>query len=66
MELLLDKDVDTVHVVGNHRYLCVQYGCGADAYGFQTKVHNGVATFTDLGDTMLEHMTRCFHTEIIK
>lgn len=67
-ELLLDKDVDTVHVVGVTTDICVfNTVSGADAYGFQTKVHaNGVATFTDLGDTMLEHMTRCFHTEIIK
>lgn len=67
-DLLLDKDVDTVHVVGVTTDICVfNTVSGADAYGFQTKVHaNGVATFTDLGDIMLEHMTRCFHTEIIQ
>ncbi|XJS10430.1 cysteine hydrolase family protein [Aerococcaceae bacterium WGS1372] len=66
-ELLKERGVDTVHIVGVATDLCVfNTVSGADAYGFKTKVHSkGVATFTDLGETMLEHMTRCFHTEII-
>lgn len=40
---------------------------GADAEGFKTAIHKqGVATFTDLGETMTNHMKRCFHTEIIE
>lgn len=60
-------DVETVHVVGVTTDICVfQTIGGADAEGFKTVTHRrGVATFTDLGETMLEHMTRCFHTEIV-
>lgn len=67
-ELLRDRAVDTVHVVGVTTDICVfNTVSGADAFGFKTKVHaQGVATFTDLGEIMLEHMTRCFHTEIIR
>lgn len=59
--------VETVHVVGVTTDICVfQTIGGADAEGFKTVTHRrGVATFTDLGETMLEHMTRCFHTEIV-
>lgn len=66
-ELLQAKGVDTVHVVGVTTDICVfNTVSGADAHGFKTKVHSqGVATFTDLGELMLEHMTRCFHTEIL-
>lgn len=67
-ELLKDKGVDTVHVVGVATDICVfNTVSAADAHGFKTKVHaKGVATFTDLGEIMLEHMTRCFHTEVIR
>ena len=61
------RGVETVHVVGVTTDICdFMTVAGADAEGFKTVVHkDGVATFTDLGDTMLEHMTRCFHTEIV-
>lgn len=67
-ETLKEKGVDTVHVVGVTTDICVfNTVSGADANGFKTKVHRqGVATFTDLGDIMLDHMIRCFHTEIVE
>ncbi|CAD2072268.1 cysteine hydrolase family protein [Phocicoccus pinnipedialis] len=66
-ELLRARKVEKVHVVGVTTDICdFMTVAGADAEGFKTVVHKcGVATFTDLGDTMLEHMTRCFHTEIV-
>ncbi|CAD2073801.1 isochorismatase [Phocicoccus schoeneichii] len=66
-EELRARGVETVHVVGVTTDICdFMTVAGADAEGFKTVVHkDGVATFTDLGDTMLEHMTRCFHTEIV-
>lgn len=66
-ETLRKRGVEKVHVVGVTTDICdfMTIG-GADAEGFQTAIHKrGVATFTDLGDTMLEHMQRCFHTEVI-
>lgn len=65
-EILKERDVDTVHVVGVTTDICdFMTVAGADAEGFKTVVHKkGVATFTDLGEVMLDHMTRCFHTEI--
>lgn len=64
---LRSRGVEKVHIVGVTTDICVfQSIGGADAEGFKTATHRqGVATFTDLGDLMLEHMTRCFHTEII-
>lgn len=64
---LRELGVDIVHVVGVTTDICVfQTIGGADAEGFKTVTHRrGVATFTDLGDVMLEHMTRCFHTKVI-
>ena len=66
-ETLRKLEVDTVHVVGVTTDICVfQTIGGADAEGFKTVTHRrGVATFTELGEVMLEHMTRCFHTEVI-
>lgn len=66
-EILKNRAVNTVHVVGVTTDICVfSTVSGADAEGFKTVTHKqGVATFTDLGDIMLEHMTRCFHTEVI-
>ncbi|MGO4929450.1 cysteine hydrolase family protein [Fundicoccus sp. Sow4_F4] len=59
--------VETVHVVGVTTDICVfNTISGADAEGFKTVTHRrGVATFTALGEIMLEHMTRCFHTVVI-
>lgn len=66
-EMLKERNVDTVHVVGVTTDICdFMTVAGADAEGFKTIVHKeGVATFTDLGEVMLSHMTRCFHTEIV-
>lgn len=66
-DILRDKGVGKVHVVGVTTDICdFLTVAGADAEGFKTAVHKrGVATFTELGDTMLNHMVRCFHTEII-
>ncbi len=60
--------VEKVHTVGVTTDICVFLTtAGADAEGFKTATHKrGVATFTDLGDKILEHMERCFHTEIIE
>ena|SRR5699024_2348483 len=62
-----DAGVEKVHTVGVTTDICdFLTVAGADAEGFKTVIHRqGVATFTDLGDTMLHHMQRCFHTEII-
>lgn len=56
-----------VHTVGVATDICdFLTVSGADAEGFKTAIHKqGVATFTDLGETMLNHMQRCFHTEVI-
>lgn len=64
---LRQAGVDTVHVVGVTTDICVfNTISGADAEGFKTVTHRrGVATFTDLGDIMLNHMTRCFHTVVV-
>lgn len=66
-ERLRAKGVQKVHVVGVTTDICdFMTVAGADAEGFQTAIHRkGVATFTDLNETMLNHMVRCFHTEII-
>lgn len=60
--------VEKVHVVGVTTDICDFLTIsGADAEGFQTAIHKrGSATFTDLGDTMIGHMVRCFHTEVIE
>lgn len=60
--------VKRVHTVGVTTDICgFLTVSGADAEGFKTAIHKqGVATFTDLGDTMLNHMKRCFHTEVIE
>lgn len=65
---LRESGVEKVHIVGVTTDICVFLTTGgADAEGFKTTVHKkGVATFTDLGETMLNHMERCFHTEIIE
>lgn len=60
--------VEKVHTVGATTDICdFLTVAGADAEGFKTAIHKqGVATFTDLGETMLNHMKRCFHTEVIE
>ncbi|MDN7242550.1 cysteine hydrolase family protein [Planococcus sp. N028] len=67
-EKLKDLGVEKVHSVGVCTDICDFLTiAGADAEGFQTAIHRrGVATFTDLGDTMVNHMKTCFHTEIIE
>jgi len=67
-ETLKGKGVEKVHVVGVTTDICdFLTVAGADAEGFKTVIHKrGVATFTDLGDTLLQHMARCFHTEIVE
>ncbi|WP_099353701.1 cysteine hydrolase family protein [Fredinandcohnia onubensis] len=67
-ETLRNKGTQKVHVVGVTTDICdLLTVAGADAEGFKTAVHRrGVATFTDLGETMIDHMKRCFHTEIIE
>ncbi|MBM7691060.1 nicotinamidase-related amidase [Peribacillus deserti] len=65
---LRKADIDTVHVVGVCTDICnYQTIAGANAEGFHTKIHKrGAATFTDLGETFINHMKLCFHTEIIE
>ncbi|MCM3389580.1 cysteine hydrolase [Ureibacillus chungkukjangi] len=60
--------VEKVHVVGVCTDICdFLTVAGADAEGFKTVIHKrGVATFTDLGDTFVNHMKTCFFTEIIE
>lgn len=67
-EKLRESDVTRVHVVGVTTDICdFLTVAGADAEGFSTVLHKrGVATFTDIGPTMMEHMARCFHTEILE
>lgn len=66
-EILREYDVEKVHVVGVTTDICDFLTiAGADAEGFRTAIHKrGVATFTELGETMINHMVRCFHTEVI-
>lgn len=61
-------DVEKVHVVGVCTDICDFLTiAGADAEGFKTAIHKrGVATFTDLGETFIQHMKTCFFTEIIE
>jgi len=59
--------VERVHIVGVCTDICdfLTAGGAYDA-GFATVVHRaGCATFTDQGELFLEHMQRCFHTEIV-
>ncbi|MFC7679917.1 cysteine hydrolase family protein [Paenibacillus sp. GCM10028914] len=66
-EALRRLEVEKAHIVGVCTDICVFLtAAGADAEGFKTVIHNrGVATFTDLGETMVNHMKLCFHTEVI-
>ncbi|MFP5109505.1 cysteine hydrolase family protein [Neobacillus sp. C211] len=66
-ETLRNFGVDKVHTVGVCTDICEFLTvAGADAEGFKTAIHKqGVAAFTDLGETMVNHMKLCFHTEII-
>ncbi|MBD8025548.1 cysteine hydrolase [Ureibacillus sp. Re31] len=67
-EKLKALHVEKVHVVGVCTDICdFLTVAGADAEGFKTAIHKqGVATFTDLGDTFIQHMKTCFFTEIIE
>lgn len=67
-ETLRSAGVEKVHTVGVTTDICdFLTVSGADAEGFKTAIHKrGIATFTDLGDTMVNHMVRCFHTEVIE
>ena len=67
-ETLRSLGVEKVHAVGVTTDICdFLTVAGADAEGFKTVIHKrGVATFTDLGETMVNHMKRCFHTQIIE
>ncbi len=66
-EKLRALNVEKVHVVGVCTDICdFLTVAGADAEGFKTAIHKkGVATFTNLGETFIEHMRTCFFTEII-
>ena len=66
-EKLKALQVEKVHVVGVCTDICDYLTvAGADAEGFKTAIHRqGVATFTDLGDTFINQMKTCFFTEII-
>lgn len=67
-ETLRNLGVEKVHTVGVCTDICdFLTVAGADAEGFKTAIHKrGVATFTDLGETMINHMKLCFHTEIVE
>ncbi|MCG7334613.1 cysteine hydrolase [Sporosarcina sp. ACRSM] len=67
-DTLRNSGVEKVHTVGVTTDICdFLTVAGADAEGFKTAIHKrGIATFTELGETMLNHMERCFHTEIIE
>lgn len=67
-EKLKSLGIEKVHVVGVTTDICDFLTiAGADAEGFKTAIHKrGVATFTDLNETILNHMKRCFHTEIVE
>ncbi len=60
--------IETVHVTGVCTDICDFLTiAGADAEGFKTVIHRkGAATFTDLGDPMIEHMVRCFQTKVVE
>lgn len=66
-EALRNLGVEKVHTVGVTTDICdFLTVAGADAEGFKTAIHKrGVATFTEIGDTVINHMKLCFHTEII-
>lgn len=65
---LKQLEVEKVHTVGVCTDICDFLTiAGADAEGFKTAIHKrGVATFTNLGEVMIDHMKLCFHTEIIE
>ncbi|BDH60532.1 isochorismatase [Lysinibacillus sp. PLM2] len=67
-EKLRTLDVEKVHVVGVCTDICdFLTVAGADAEGFKTAIHKrGAATFTDLGETFINHMKTCFFTEIVE
>lgn len=67
-EKLREKGVEKVHVAGVCTDICNYLTiAGADAEGFKTVIHKrGSATFTDLGDTFINQMKRCFFTEIVE
>ena len=67
-ELLRSNRVEKVHVVGVCTDICdFLTVAGADAEGFETAIHKrGVATFTELNETFINHMKLCFHTEVIE
>jgi nicotinamidase-related amidase len=67
-EKLWALDVKKVHVVGVCTDICDFLTiAGADAEGFKTAIHKrGIATFTELGETFINHMKTCFFTEIIE
>lgn len=67
-EKLRALNVDKVHIVGVCTDICDFLTiAGADAEGFKTAIHKrGSATFTDLGETFIQHMKTCFFTEIIE
>lgn len=66
-EKLKALNVEKVHVAGVCTDICnFLTVAGADAEGFKTVIHKrGSATFTDLGETFIQHMKTCFFTEII-
>jgi len=65
---LKSRNVEKVHVVGVCTDICNYLTiAGADAEGFKTAIHKrGSATFTDLGETFIQHMKTCFFTDIIE
>lgn len=67
-EKLREKGVEKVHVAGVCTDICNYLTvAGADAEGFKTVIHKrGSATFTDLGETFINQMKRCFFTEIVE
>lgn len=67
-EKLKSFNVEKVHVVGVCTDICdFLTVAGADAEGFKTAIHKrGSATFTDLGETFINHMKTCFFTDIIE
>ncbi len=67
-EKLRAFDVEKVHVVGVCTDICdFLTVAGADAEGFKTAIHKrGAATFTNLGETFINHMKTCFFTEIVE
>ncbi|MCM0624493.1 cysteine hydrolase family protein [Lysinibacillus sp. OL1_EC] len=66
-EKLRDLGTEKVHIVVTTDICDFLTVAGADAEGFKTIVHKrGVATFTNLQATILDHMKCYFHTEIIE